>query len=95
MSNEAAHQEKRIAYGAVSRVLTKRATTYTCVRCGETETTERYPGPTPLYCLSCKRERDVARRERNREQTRERMRALRAGRRMQKVIRDSPWRIPF
>lgn len=59
------------------RTIQTRAVTFTCQGCGQLVTQQRYPGPTPHYC------NDWCRYRAQREQTRERVRRLRARRHAQ------------
>ncbi len=78
MEGEAGAQgHKTIAHGVTSRTLTARPVSYTCVRCGMPETTDRYPGPTPRYCGACKAIRDAEDADADRRAARARMRRLR------------------
>ncbi len=90
-----AQAQKTIPYGAASRTLTARPVTYTCVRCGQAETTERYPGPTPRYCMACKALQETEHAQADRERARERMRRLREQRRRERVERETRWLTPF
>jgi|SRR5579883_795647 hypothetical protein len=54
------------------RTITTRPVTFTCVRCAQTVTQQRFPGPVPRYCGPwCQRQAQQA-------QTRERVRRHRA-----------------
>jgi hypothetical protein len=81
--------QKTIPYGAASRTLQARPVTYICARCGQVETTERYPGPTPRYCGECKTIRDVEDADADRRAARERMRRLRQRRKREDEERDA------
>jgi len=87
--------QKMIVYGTTSRTLTARQVTYTCVRCGQSETTERYPGPTPRYCIACKVLQEAENAQADRKQARERMRRLREQRHRERVEQEAHWLAPF
>lgn len=49
--------QKTIKRGLGTRTISTRPVIYRCDWCGEEQTEERYPGPTPRYCsAACKRE---------------------------------------
>ena len=54
-----------------ARTITTRPVTFTCQRCGQEETRDQFPGPTPRYCTPCaplaQAERNAARQRRHRE----------------------------
>lgn len=81
--------QKTIPHGAACRTLTTHAVTYTCVRCGQDETTARYPGPTPRYCNDCKARRNAEDVDADRRAARERMRRLRQRRKREDEERDA------
>jgi len=55
-----------------SRTVHTRLVTFTCHSCGQTVTQQRYPGPLPRYC------NPYCQRRAQRQQTRDRVRRLRA-----------------
>ncbi|GAC1396171.1 MAG: hypothetical protein NVSMB65_15310 [Chloroflexota bacterium] len=57
------------------RTICTRAVIFTCQRCGQTVTQQRYPGPVPRYCSS------FCQRRVQQDQTRTRVQRLRARRR--------------
>jgi len=58
-----------------TRTIISRRVTFTCQRCGDTVTQQRFPGPTPAYCG------EACAAEARREQTRTRVRRFREARR--------------
>jgi hypothetical protein len=76
--------EKTSQVGTHSRTLKQREVTYTCQfpYCEQTVTELRYPGPTPLYCSSCRQMLREWRREDDRDAAAARMRRLRDQRRV-------------
>ncbi len=68
-----AHAHPRVAY---QRMISTRQVTFVCIICGKTVTQQRYPGRSPSYC------NETCEQEGRRKKTQERVKQLRARRRM-------------
>ena len=82
MSDEIKTREsskQQITVGSYTRTIQTRQITFKCAYCGARVTQQRYPSPKPMYCT------DTCRKEVEKEQTRLRVKRLRAERKKASV----------